>query len=180
MFVFVFRNTKTVVVAATSSGSLLRWNTCKRVLFLGVQPSAITLQTDTVLPYTLKDKLLVLGACLDSSGQTRTSMEYALGRAESHYFKHQQILRSPVVPVAQRLRAWQSTTTAIASYSADSWHITKGVIVDLRKWELQMLRRLLRLRRSPVESFMEFNRRTAARIYRWQQQYGVKSLFFAS
>ena len=41
-----------------------------------------------------------------------------------------------------------------------------------------MLRRLLRLRRGPVESFMDFNRRTAARINNWQQKYNVKTLVY--
>ena len=50
--------------------------------------------------------------------------------------------------------------------------------MDLRRWELQMLRRLLRLRRRATESFMDFNRRTAFCIRSWQHQYRVPSLAF--
>ena len=43
--------------------------------------ATVTLQTHTSLTYKLKEKLIVLGSCLDNSGLTRTSMEFNLGRA---------------------------------------------------------------------------------------------------
>ena len=137
----------------------------------------LTYSDGVALPYKQKLQLIVLGSCLDNAGHTRTSIDYNLGRAESHYFKHQQTLRSPVISVAQRLQAWHRTTLAVACYTSQSWHLSKSVISALRTWELQMLRRVLRLKRRPTDSSMDYNKRTATRIRFWQQKYNVPTGF---
>ena len=106
---------------------------------------------------------------MNHDGSSEASMHFNLARAEKHYFKRQQVLGNTCLPVVKRLRAWHDATGAAASYNAETWHLTAGMLSEIRTWELQMLRRLLRLRRRPGESFMSYNIRTALMITRWMQ-----------
>ena len=127
--------------------------------------------------YQRKNQILLLGDYLDARGSTSTSVQYSMGKAETLYFKYQDVLRNKTLPVAKRLAGWRDSAGGSVAYNADTWHITAGLLSDLRTWELQFLRRVLRLRRKPNEGFMEYNQRTAIIIRRWQQEYNITMLY---
>ena len=134
-------------------------------------------QDAATLHYERKQKIALLGDLLDVEGSTSTSFHHNLGRAKTHYFKHQAILRNKALPMGKRLQAWRDTSAAAAVNNSETWHITSGLLSDLRTWELQMLRRLLRLRRRPDETRMMYNITSAQRMQRWLEQHGVPMVY---
>ena len=48
--------------------------------------------------------------------------------------------------------------------------------MQLRTWELQMLRRLFKMRWRQTERYMEYNHRTAYHICKWSAMSGVANL----
>ena len=129
------------------------------------------------LAYVEKDRIILLGECLNCDGSTKVSVEFNQGRAEMQYFKHQQILRNRALPVGKRLKAWHSTAATTATYNSSTWHLTGSILASIRTWELQMLRRLLGLRRRPQETFRQHNERTAVMIVKWMRQNGLHMVF---
>ena len=114
-----------------------------------------------------KENIVILGDSLDQTGSTSASVEYNLGREDAHFFKHRHLLGNPALPVGKRLKAWSQSTSTVALYCASTWHVTAKVLSDLRTWELQKLRRLLRLRRRPDEDQFMYNDRTSKTIRKW-------------
>ena len=53
--------------------------------------------------YERKERLVILGDCIDSRGTTSTSIQFNLGRAETLYFRHQEALRDRGGGVGRRL-----------------------------------------------------------------------------
>ena len=129
--------------------------------------------------YEQKKSLILLGDFLDADGCSSVSMSYNLGRAESQYYRHQQQLRNRALPLNKRLGAWCSSVAPVASQNAGTWHLTAGLLGQLRTWELQMMRRLLRLRRVPVENFAAYNKRTACMLVRWMAD-GSRQFLYAT
>ena len=125
------------------------------------------------LAYLRKDAIVLLGDSLDSEGSSANTLSFNLGRAEASFFKHQKLFCDRTQSIKVRLGAWSSTAGSTASYNAETWHLTGPMLNEIRTWERQMLRRLLRLRRRPGEGNMDFNKRSAAIIAMWMQKYGI-------
>ena len=56
---------------------------------------------------------------------------------------------------------------------APHWRLLR----EVRTWELQLLRRLLRLRRRPGENAMSFNMRSAVVIQKWMHNSSLQPAF---
>ena len=124
-------------------------------------------QNGECLAYQRKTSITILGDFLSNDGCSAASFQHNTGRAEAIYFKHQQVLRNASLPVGKRLRAWHNSPLNAAIYNSGNWHITAGLMREVRTWELQLLRRLLRLRRRPEEGAMNYNMRTSSMICKW-------------
>jgi hypothetical protein len=127
--------------------------------------------------YKGKDLVRLLGTTLDSEGSTYTSLTCSTGNADGHYFKHQQILRNRALPLGKRLRAWHDSTAAIDIFDSGTWHVSAGVLRELRTWELQKLRMMLRLQRRPEEGQFQYNVRTASQISNWYRKNGLEMAY---
>ena len=114
-------------------------------------------QDGAVFEYESKEALILLGEYIDRTGSSQDSLAYNLGKAESHYLKHQKILRNKALPLCKRLGAWVQSPATVACSSSETWHLSAGLLRNLRTWELQMLRRMLGLRRRPHENYAQFN-----------------------
>ena len=106
-------------------------------------------------------------------GSTIASADYNMARAEKCYFCHQQVLTNRTLPICKRLRAWYASPATVAINNAESWHLTVSLLSKIQTWELQYLRRLLRLRRRPEENYCQYNVRTATIIRKWCNDCGV-------
>ena len=93
------------------------------------------------------------------------------------YFKNRNVLQNRALPLGKRLRAWRDSPASVASYNAETWHVSAHSLADLRTWELKMLRRMLKLRRRPEEGYMQYNQRTAACIHKWCSRSNVVLLY---
>ena len=51
--------------------------------------------------------------------------------------------------------------------------ISANTLVEIKRWEFQQLRKILKLRRRPGEGCMEYNTRTSCLIVSWFHKYGV-------
>ena len=136
------------------------------------------LQEGVPISYILKETIAVLGDHLNNEGSTSASVDFNCSRADSHYFKHKGVLSNPTLPAIKRLRAWFQTTSTVALYNAATWHLTANILSALRTWELKKLRRVLRLRRRPLENAEHYNIRTSRIIEHWCAKYGVTLLYF--
>ena len=129
-------------------------------------------QDGAVFEYESKEALILLGEYIDRTGSSQDSLAYNLGKAESHYLKHQKILRNKALPLCKRLGAWVQSPATVACNSSETWHLSEGLLRNLRTWERQMLRRMLGLRRRPHENHAQFNIRSAAMIAKWMEGSG--------
>ena len=127
--------------------------------------------------YDKKGQMIVLGDCIDITGSTTSSMSFNLGRAETLCFCHQQVLRDRTLGATKRLQRWRDSCACAASFASETWHITAGLLSQLRTWELQMLRRMLHLRRRPMETFLGYNQRTSVLIDGWLHRGGIMRVY---
>jgi hypothetical protein len=72
------------------------------------------------------------------------------------------------------LHVWESLIVPVAIYGSKTWHLHSNLLHRLRTWELKFLRRVFRMKPrqdssmpNGVEPRMEYNRRTARKIYSW-------------
>ena len=100
--------------------------------YLGFAVQLCVEQDAEALTYAEKEEVTLLGEQLDHEGDTATSTEYNLSRAEAHYFKHQSTFRNRSIPIGRRLRAWGTTTVTMAMYNCGSWHINKSIMSGVR------------------------------------------------
>ena len=68
--------------------------------------------------------------------------------------------------------SWYGGPSASANFGSSTWHLTKCLLTDLKRWELQWLRKAHRLRRRPGEGAMAHNSRTSRRICEWMGKSG--------
>ena len=123
--------------------------------------------------YTEKDSTFILGNLFDTIGSSSTSFHVNAGRAETHYYKHQHAYRHLAISPCKRLKSWHAAGGAIASYNSSTWHLTAGLVSEIRTLELQLLRTLLRMRRRPGEEAFTHNQRTSVLIGKWQSTAGT-------
>ena len=63
-----------------------------------------------------------------------------------------------------RLRAWSQSCARVATYNCCTWHLMASMPSDIRTWELQRLRRMLKMKMRPGEDRWQCNRPTANMI----------------
>eukprot|EP00959_Pyramimonas_sp_CCMP1952_P030183 632796-Pyramimonas_sp.AAC.1 len=127
------------------------------------------------LPYKQVVQLECLGVLIDDSGSTDCSVGHRLGLGDAAYYKHKPALRGRG-GIRERLEGWASAPQASAVFGSESWHLTSGLLHRLRTWELQHLRRMLRLRPAPTEGPGACNIRSAMQIDRWFRLTGVQPI----
>ena len=144
----------------------------------GPVPDLALEQDGCICKYVLRERVVLLGELLDSIGSTAASVHFNISRAEANYFKNQELLGNSCLPVFKRLRAWYATSSMIAAYNCETWHLTASIPMELRTWELKMLRRMLKMRRRPEEGCQQYNTRTAEFIRKLLSKAGVLPLHF--
>ncbi len=75
----------------------------------------------------------VLGALVCDDASQRQSLDYRLGKAEAVFHKHQKILRAKGSHV-EKMRAWDSTSLACASYCSGALALTKELAHHAHSW----------------------------------------------
>ena len=88
----------------------------------------------------------VLGTLLDEAGTSSCSIEHRLRKGETCYWMHSQTYRG-AGSIATKLRSWTSGPAASAIYGCCTWHVTRDLLISIKRWEFGMLRRMLRCRR---------------------------------
>ena len=143
----------------------------------GSQSVSVTVtQNGETLEYKRVDRMGILGDEFDDAGSTFVSYEHNVGRAEAHYFKHRDVLSNVGASFHRRLKLWHDSSATRACYNCCTWHLTSGLLHATRRWENQMLRRILRLKRRPGESNWAYNSRTSHVISTWMSRSSVCSM----
>ncbi|CAE8629740.1 unnamed protein product [Polarella glacialis] len=128
-----------------------------------------------VLTCPVVAELLVLGVCLDRAGNSQCSVRHRLAAAS------QLCCRS--APLRSRIERFYCTVVRTLLYGSGGWSPSASVCGLLRSFELRCLRAMLGRRRKPNESYVEWARRSNARLraclHRWGQL-SVCQLFFKS
>ena len=117
----------------------------------------------------------VLGTLLDSQSSSKVSFQYRLQKAEACYWAQIKVFRGPGSMTA-KLKAWNKGPAACARYGACSLHLSPGMLLEAKGWELKWLRRIFRLRRRFHEGQMEYNRCTARLIITLAKNNKIKLL----
>ena len=120
-------------------------------------------------------EMVVLGNLVDIKGSTRRSLDHRFLKAEGCYWANLPALRGPG-DVPDKLRSWQSGPATSAAHGASTWHLCQTTLHEIKRWEFQWLRNILRLRRRPDEGCLEYNARTSRLIVPWFHRYGVRML----
>ena len=110
--------------------------------------------------------MLVLVELFDSLGRTDTSNRHRLEIGDRTFYKHLKLLQYPG-NLNLRIKAWASVPACSAILGSAGWHLTSTNLQRIRRWELQKVRQMLRLKRCPDDSNATFNQRTAKSIYSW-------------
>ena len=121
-------------------------------------------------------QMVILGVMYDTSASTGASVEYRLQKGGACFWKHFKTL-SGSGSVQSRLRGWSTGPVAAAIYGCNSWHLSKSLLVRLRRWELAFLRKMFKTKWRPGEGRMAYNRRTATLIQGWFESFGVLPLY---
>ena len=100
---------------------------------------------------------------LDRFGSTKRSLKHRQAKAEKCYWVNVKAFKGPG-GVSSKLRAWYSWPSTSSVYGACSWHLSKQVLTDLKRWEFRWLRRALRMRRRPAELQQVYHVRTSELI----------------
>ena len=128
----------------------------------------VTFAGPNVVLHTAVQQMEVLGTMLDTVGCTETSMMHRRKQAERNFWRNSRVLLRPGDRVA-KFRAWTQTSGASAIHDVVSWNISRGILHDLRTWELKLLRRIFMFR--PIKKLGEiddhaaYNTRAAQYIY---------------
>ena len=82
----------------------------------------------------------------------------------------------PKLPVKRRIHAFYSTCAAAVLHGAGEWTYTQSMFQALRIWELGKLRRVLSLRRRPIECWADHMKRTGPIVARQLKKHGQPRL----
>ena len=116
--------------------------------------------------FLIREQLIILGTLYDQRGNTMVSLEYRLGKGEACFWKHVKTFRGPG-RIGSKLDAWSSAPVPSAIFGSGCWHLSKEVLVRLRRWENNLLRKAFRLKWISDEGQMKFNQRTSNLIKGW-------------
>ncbi|CAE8583211.1 unnamed protein product [Polarella glacialis] len=117
--------------------------------------------------------LLVLGVCLDRAGNSQCSVRHRLAAASQHWHARRAQLCCRSAPLRSRIERSYCTVVRTLLYGSGGWSPSASVCGLLRSFELRCLRAVLGRRRKPNESYVEWARRSNARLraclHRWGQ-----------
>ena len=126
------------------------------------------------LRYKLVSEMLLLGEMLNNHGDTSVSVAYRQSLANAAYYRHRDAFQSRC-NVALKLKAWTATPAAVALHGCESWHVTSSMMQSFQTWEFQMLRKVFKMHRKPLDSADSYNKRTAATLRRWFTETNIHS-----
>ena len=125
--------------------------------------------------YQIVDAMEVLGAMISHEGDTITSVEHRLGKAEGKYWSNAGTYKAKG-SIASKMKAWPTGPAASAAHGSSTWHLAQNVMVRLRRWEFSFLRKMFGFRRRPGEGQAMFMTRTARLMERWFRVTGTRPL----
>ena len=128
------------------------------------------------LAYESVGSLPVLGTCIDTRGATTTNMEHRLSAGAGLFYKHRQLFVSKAT-MKDKLHAWRRAPSTAAAFGASTWHLNQSVLRRVRSWELDHIRRILKLKRRPTGGHAMYMQRSAAQIHRWFDKSSVEPLY---
>ena len=128
----------------------------------------VTAPSDEPLTFSKVSQLEALGCILDMKGSTAESFQHRLAKGESCCRAQMKTLTG-IGRVASKLAGWHAGPAASVLHCSSTWHVTKNLLVTLKRWEFNHLRKVFRLRRRQDEGQMEYNRRTSKRISEWSR-----------
>jgi hypothetical protein len=121
------------------------------------------------------EMMVVLGTALDARGSTNSSVNHRLAKGDSNLWSNSSAFFG-LGSVSSKFKSWCSGPASSASFGACSWHLSKNVLIKIKRWEYQCLRRLFRFKRKPEEGREAFNMRTSKRIYDWSVKFKCRLL----
>ena len=102
-------------------------------------------------------------------------MHFRTTKAEGNFWANSSVFMAPA-PIGEKLAAWCRGPRTSALFGSINWHLTSELLHNLWSWELKWLRRCLRLRRRPTETFVEFLVRTSDLVKSSLARHGHKPI----
>lgn len=94
------------------------------------------------LAYKRVKELWTLGTILDRRGRTSTSVQARIHIASRHYFRKHEIWSKPGNERMEITR-WVEVFHGCMFHGSKSWYVDASILHDIRKTELQFLRKVL-------------------------------------
>ena len=93
-------------------------------------------------------------------------MRHRISKANSMFYAKKALFCDPKLPVKRRIDAFYSTCAPAALHGAGEWAYAQSMFQALRIRELVKLRRVLCLRRRPIECWADHMKRTGVIVAR--------------
>ena len=119
----------------------------------------------------------MLGTLIDSSGTSKTAVDFRILKAGRCFMVNYSLLTAPLLSCRSRLQAWMKAPVASARFSCKAWHLDAAILKRIYSWEMRHLKRAFRLsRRLPDEDHAAHTKRwvKAVRNHLWRE--GIWSL----
>eukprot|EP00973_Karenia_brevis_P090041 12400726-Karenia_brevis.AAC.1 len=107
---------------------------------------------------------------IDAHGHSATSMEHRCGKAEGLFWVSSAAFLGQA-SLNKKISAWQRGPSNSATFGASTWHVTKGLLTEIKRWEFKWLRKVLKLPPKPDDSRFSYLARTARRIESWYKTF---------
>ena len=170
---------KELTQAVLSSG--LRWKPeslemMTSMAMAQVQGETFVASDGSVINIKAVEVLSVLGILRDRGGNTGTSVDFRLSRAEACFWKNFGVLSVKEGGVRDRLVAFSATVDSTLLHGACGWHCNKKLFDEIKAWENIKLRRMFGMKRIPGEGRFEYNVRASRKIAGWFDKLGLPRL----
>ena len=93
------------------------------------------------MTFKVIEHMIILGVLYDTKASTEASMEYRLQKGQACFWKPFKAL-SILGSVQGKVRGWSEALATSALCGCSPLHVTKGLLVGVRRWELALLRRM--------------------------------------
>ena len=120
--------------------------------------------------------MTILGVQVDSSASSPCAVEHRIAQAQGHFFARRSQLTCRRVPLQARLRRLYSTVGASLLWGSGGWTLTKAIVHGLETFELWLLRRTIQPSRRVDESFLAYQKRSAATARGFFHTFGIDSV----
>jgi len=121
--------------------------------------------------FTVKQAIQVLGGMLDAKGSDNDFLSFRLSQGSKSLYTSWALFKTKA-PLTDKLFGYVTGPRACARFLSGLFHINNHSLDAIRKWELQHLRRILKLRRAPDEHYHIYKQRTALKIRKWMSALG--------